>query len=122
VRFPEYVPVPLKAALLENAPAPLAAASAISDAPKGVAPSEASNAAMIAKGREIFNNTCAHCHGPDAVQSERRVNLRLLHHRYGDKMEDTFFCTVTHGRPDKGMPNWSGIFSTSDFEKIFAFL
>ncbi len=79
-------------------------------------------ATEIKEGREIFNGTCAHCHGPDAVQSERRINLRLLQHRYGDDMEQVFFTTVTHGRPAKGMPNWSGVFSHEDFIKIFAFL
>lgn len=82
----------------------------------------ASTANAAAEGREIFNSTCAHCHGPDAVQAERRINLRLLHHRYGDRMDEVFIYTVTHGRPDKGMPNWSGIIADEDFEKIKAFL
>jgi mono/diheme cytochrome c family protein len=30
----------------------------------------------ISAGRELFNGTCAHCHGPDAVQAEKRINLR----------------------------------------------
>ena len=75
-----------------------------------------------AEGREIFNGTCAHCHGPDAIQSERRINLRLLHHRYGDDLDDVFHTTVTKGRPAKGMPTWEGIFSEDDFAKILAFL
>ena len=79
-------------------------------------------AAAVKEGREIFNGTCAHCHGPDAVQSERRINLRLMRHRYGDRMDEVFFSTVTHGRPAKGMPNWSGVFTADDFKKILAFL
>jgi mono/diheme cytochrome c family protein len=77
---------------------------------------------MVKEGHEIFNGTCSHCHGPDAVQSVRKIDLRLLHHRYGDDMEETYHTTVTHGRPSKGMPNWSGVFSEDDFKKIFAFL
>lgn len=84
--------------------------------------SPAADAAQIAAGRELFNGTCAHCHGPDAVQSVRRINLRLLRHRYGDDMDQVFFTTVTHGRAAKGMPNWSGVFSDDDFHKILAFL
>ncbi|HTT09870.1 MAG TPA: transporter substrate-binding domain-containing protein [Burkholderiaceae bacterium] len=75
-----------------------------------------------AEGREIFNGTCAHCHGPDAVQAERRINLRLLKRRYGDDMAETFHTTVTKGRPAKGMPAWQGVFSEADFAKILAFL
>ena len=56
--------------------------------------------------------------GPDAVQGERRRNLRLLHHRYGDECDRLFMTTVTRGRVDKGMPNWSGVLTEEQFQKI----
>jgi mono/diheme cytochrome c family protein len=37
-------------------------------------------------------------------------------------MDEVFHTTVTHGRPDKGMPNWTGVFSEEDFSKILIFL
>ena len=76
----------------------------------------------IAEGHAIFNGTCSHCHGPDAVQSVRKIDLRLLHHRYGDTTATVFHETVTKGRPAKGMPNWSAVFSEDDFKKIYAYL
>ena len=76
----------------------------------------------IAAGRKLFNTTCAHCHGPDAVQGEQRRNLRMLRERYGDDFPKMFMHTVTHGRVSKGMPNWSGIISDEEFQKILAFL
>jgi ABC-type amino acid transport substrate-binding protein len=39
---------------------------------------------MIAEGKEVFNGICAHCHGPDAVMGQKRVDLRRLTLRYGD--------------------------------------
>ena len=84
--------------------------------------SAAPDPAKVAAGREVFNGTCAHCHGPDAAQSERRINLRLLQQRYGDKMDEVFHYTVTHGRIAKGMPNWTGVFTEDDFANILAFL
>jgi polar amino acid transport system substrate-binding protein len=93
-----------------------------SSAESGSAAPASADAARIREGTDLFNSTCAHCHGPDAVQAERRINLRLLHHRYGDGMDDMFFTTVTHGRPDKGMPNWSGVFTDDQFKAILAFL
>ena len=84
--------------------------------------SAAPDPAKVAAGREVFNGTCAHCHGPDAAQSERRINLRLLQHRYGEKMDEVFHYTVTHGRIEKGMPNWSGVFTEDDFANILSFL
>lgn len=76
----------------------------------------------ISAGKEIFNGTCAHCHGPDAIQSERRINLRLLHNRYGDDMRAKFWTTVHDGRPAKGMPAWKEVFTDDQFESIYAYL
>ena len=94
----------------------------LSESPEQTAARSAENAADVAAGRELFDGTCAHCHGPGAVTAERRINLRLLHRRYGDKMDETFLYTVTHGRPEKGMPNWTGGFSEEQFAQILAFL
>ncbi len=80
------------------------------------------SAEQVAAGHKLFNDNCAHCHGPDAIQGERRINLRLLHHRYGDDMDQVFMTTVTHGRMTKGMPNWSGILTDKQFDSILAFL
>jgi polar amino acid transport system substrate-binding protein len=77
---------------------------------------------LAALGRKLFNTNCAHCHGPDAVQGERRRDLRLLQHRYGDGFDQMFMNTVTQGRITKGMPNWSGILTDEQFEDILAFL
>jgi polar amino acid transport system substrate-binding protein len=82
----------------------------------------AESPALMAEGKEVFNGTCAHCHGPNAEQTERKIDLRLLHHRYGDGMEEMFFKTVTNGRPAKGMPSWKDVFTQEQFTAIFAFL
>ena len=76
----------------------------------------------VSDGRTLFNGTCNHCHGPDAVQSVHKIDLRLLQHRYGGDMDEVFHYTVTHGRLTKGMPNWSGVFTEDDFAKMLAFL
>jgi polar amino acid transport system substrate-binding protein len=78
--------------------------------------------ADIAEGQDVFNGICAHCHGPNAVQAERRIDLRLLRHRYGGKMDETYLDTVTKGRPAKGMPNWSEVLTTEQINKILVFL
>ncbi|HEX2939636.1 MAG TPA: transporter substrate-binding domain-containing protein [Rhodopila sp.] len=96
-----------------------AATPAESPAPATDAPP---NPADVAAGRKLFNDNCAHCHGPDAIQGEQRRNLRLLRQRYGNDMSQMFMTTVTHGRVKKGMPNWSGIISNEEFQKILAFL
>jgi ABC-type amino acid transport substrate-binding protein/cytochrome c5 len=109
-----------KRVLVTDDSAPPAPQTAASSSPMPAA-SEAMSADAAA-GQKIFNGTCGHCHGPDAVQSERRINLRLLRHRYGDNMDEVFLTTVTNGRPAKGMPVWKGVFTEDDFSKILAFL
>jgi polar amino acid transport system substrate-binding protein len=87
-----------------------------------VASTGSDDAAQVAAGHKLFNDNCSHCHGPDAIQGERRINLRLLRHKHGDEMDEVFITTVTHGRVTKGMPNWSGILTDDQFGKILAYL
>lgn len=98
------------------AAAPAAEQSASSAMPAGTTKGDA-----IA-GREVFNGTCAHCHGPDAIVEDRKINLRRLKRKYGDEMTEVFFTTVTHGRPAKGMPPWKEVFTGQDFVNILAYL
>lgn len=76
----------------------------------------------VTSGREIFNGTCAHCHGPDAVQSERHIDLRRLHKKYGDDMRDAYWKTVHEGRPSKGMPAWKEVFDDKQLNDVYAYL
>ena len=76
----------------------------------------------VAEGKEVFNGTCAHCHGPNAEQSVKKIDLRRLTLRYGDGAHNMFWKTVHEGRPTKGMPTWKGVFTDEQFTGIFAFL
>ena len=76
----------------------------------------------VSAGREVFNGTCAHCHGPDAVQAEERINLRLLKKRYGADMEATYWKTVHDGRPSKGMPAWKEVYGDDELRNVFVYL
>ncbi len=107
--------------------APAAPADAPQPAVENAAPTPpqepaASSEDRVREGKEAFNGTCAHCHGTNAEQAERKIDLRLLHHRYKESMEEMFFKTVTNGRPSKGMPAWKDVFTQDQFVSIFAFL
>jgi len=80
------------------------------------------DADRVTAGRSLFNQYCAHCHSPDAVSPDPPRDLRRLKRRYGEKMADVFYFTVTHGRADKGMPNWKGVLDDETLWTIFAFL
>ena len=118
-------PAPAPVAAPAPAAAPVALPTQVADTATANAPilfKPVTDAAGIEEGHKTFNGTCSHCHGPNAIQAVKRINLRLLHHRYGDKMDEVFSYTVTHGRPTKGMPNWTGAFTDEQFNQILGYL
>lgn len=78
--------------------------------------------AAVAAGRQLFNTNCSHCHGPNAASPDPRIDLRKLLKRYGEDMNETFDTTVHNGRPDKGMPAWKGVLSSSEITAIKTFV
>lgn len=83
---------------------------------------QAEDPARVQEGRSLFNQTCAHCHGPDAVTGLSERNLRHLNARYGTDMHDVFTSTVMNGRPDKGMPVWGEALDAKTIDAIYSFL
>jgi polar amino acid transport system substrate-binding protein len=114
-----------KYALAQGAPVLLAAAGA---QPLALAEgaedrrADPASAANLGKGKEIFNGTCAHCHGPNGVVEDRKINLRRLQLKYGEQLEQTYFTTVNGGRPSKGMPAWKEVFTQQDLADILGYL
>ena len=100
----------------------LAQATAIPAAASSNAAAPSAKPEAVNEGHEIFNGTCAHCHGPDAVQSERHIDLRQLKRRYGEDMRDKFWKTVHEGRPAKGMPAWNEVFDDKQLDSVYAYL
>src|SRR5262249_25814341 len=80
------------------------------------------DAGRAAAGRGLFNQYCAHCHGPNALSPDPPRDLRRLKRRYDENMASLFYFTVTHGRPDKGMPTWAGRLDDETLWTIFTFL
>lgn len=124
--FPLGTALPVARVDQADAPMWLAAAGPVfglfaqADVP-GVKP-PASNDAQALRGRELFNSTCAHCHGTDAASPEKRIDLRRLNKRYGDKVDTVFSITMQNGRPDKGMPIWKGVITDAEIGSIKTYL
>jgi len=78
--------------------------------------------ASIKEGQSLFNQICAHCHGPNAITGQSERNLRRLRIRYGNDMAEIYRSTVLHGRPDKGMPIWGEILDGKTIDMIYAYL
>ena len=77
---------------------------------------------LVPKGKTFFNVHCSHCHGPNAVQGERKRDLRRLSRRYKERMPAVFYKTVINGRPTKGMPPWKGVLEDEKLWTIYTFL
>ncbi len=115
---------PAAASPVAVAPAAAATAAPVvaQAAPSGAASGGSGEVGNVADGERTFNGTCSHCHGPNAVVADRKINLRRLKLKYGDDASEVFFKTVTAGRPEKGMPSWQAVFSHQDFVNIYAYL
>lgn len=82
----------------------------------------AGRADVVGEGRSLFTQYCSHCHGPNALQAERRRDLRRLNRRYGDQASSVYYETVINGRLDLGMPVWRGVLTDDVLWRIFTYL
>jgi ABC-type amino acid transport substrate-binding protein/mono/diheme cytochrome c family protein len=74
------------------------------------------------EAKSVFNNKCSHCHGANGASPVMERDLRKLTIRYKDEWKDVAFTTITKGRPDYGMPTWSGIIPDEEIKSIIEFL
>jgi mono/diheme cytochrome c family protein len=77
---------------------------------------------VVENGRSLFNQYCAHCHGPNAQQGERPRDLRRLKIRYEGDAISVFYTTINNGRVEKGMPVWKGVLSEEVMWQIYTYL
>jgi cytochrome c oxidase cbb3-type subunit 3 len=81
---------------------------------------EGAPAAAAERGRAIFKENCAACHGEDATggRGPDLIRSTLVRH---DKNSDLIGPVVTNGRVEKGMPAFSSL-TSSQITDIAAFL
>ncbi len=78
------------------------------------------NEAIIAKGKTIFANACAVCHGPDGkadTPTALSIKSRNFHQKEGWKKGNSFaqmFDTVTKGLPGTAMPPQEATLNPND--------
>jgi mono/diheme cytochrome c family protein len=77
---------------------------------------------LIRLGRSLFNQHCSHCHAPNAMSPEPTRDLRRLALRYGVRMRETAYATITVGRVDKGMPAWKDLLGEEGIQNVLGFL
>jgi polar amino acid transport system substrate-binding protein len=77
---------------------------------------------LIRVGRSVFNQHCSHCHAPNAMSAEPTRDLRRLTLRYGTKMREMAYATITVGRVEKGMPAWKDLLGEEAIQNVLGFL
>jgi ABC-type amino acid transport substrate-binding protein len=77
---------------------------------------------LIRLGRSLFNQHCSHCHAPNAMSPEPTRDLRRLALRYGSRMREMAYATITVGRVDKGMPAWRDLLGDEAIQNVLGFL
>jgi polar amino acid transport system substrate-binding protein len=107
--FPSAAPIPL------DAQPPGSGASSVHNPFRD-------DAAALAAGKSLFNQRCAHCHGPNAFNPEPSRDLRRLRIRHGDARAQIFFATVAGGRPAAGMPVWGDQLDADAIWKMWVFV
>ena len=81
-----------------------------------------SNNDVIETGNTLFLQKCAFCHGRDAGGGETGPDLTRSDLVKADVNGDKIGLVIRNGRPEKGMPNWTGVFSDEQFAQILSFL
>jgi cytochrome c len=74
----------------------------------------------VFSGYEMFNSYCFRCHGQDVTGSEIAPDLR--HSLNAGMTEQQFFSMAMAGRPEKGMPSWSGFLSAKEVKQVYEYV
>jgi cytochrome c oxidase cbb3-type subunit III len=100
-------------ATVQNAPKPAVAAAPV-DLEK-----MASDANVVAAGKDLFKTYCAACHGDNA---EGKIGPPLTPHqwKYGGDPE-SILTTIRNGRPG-GMPVWSKVMTDDKIQTVAAYV
>ncbi len=77
------------------------------------------DAAVVARGQSLFNDTCGFCHGVNAVSGGVIPDLRYMKPATREQFNDI----VLNGlRAARGMPPFAGVMSAEDVSAIHAYL
>ena len=81
-------------------------------------------AGSIAEGMAVYQAHCASCHGTPAADREvpRGSTLDLLGPRTARRSAGDLFWLITHGRPDRGMPEFGSLLGEAQRWHVINFL
>src|SRR5215210_4865448 len=80
------------------------------------------NAQAIDHGREIYNQTCTTCHGPDGAAGEMGPALGAPARRYAQGTDAQIFEAIKNGIAGTQMPPFGAQMSDDDIWKVAAYI
>jgi putative heme-binding domain-containing protein len=80
------------------------------------------NAQALDQGREIYNQTCTTCHGPDGAAGEMGPALGAPARRYAQGTDTQIFDAIKGGIPATQMPPFGGQLNDDDIWKVAAYI
>jgi putative heme-binding domain-containing protein len=80
------------------------------------------NAPAIDHGREIYNQTCTTCHGPDGAAGEMGPALGAPARRYAQGSDTQIFEAIKNGIPGTQMPPFGTQLGDDDIWKVAAYI
>jgi len=80
------------------------------------------NAQAVDQGREIYNQTCTTCHGPDGAAGEMGPALGAPARRYAQGTDAQIFEAIKNGIPATQMPPFGTQLSDDDVWKVAAYI
>jgi 6-phosphogluconolactonase len=80
------------------------------------------NAKAIDEGREIFNETCTTCHGPDGAAGEMGPALGAPARRYAQATDPQIFDAIKNGVPGTQMPPSRALLQDDAIWKVAAYI
>jgi cytochrome c oxidase cbb3-type subunit III len=93
-------------------------------APAGPPNPFAGNSQAIARGEQVYNQTCTSCHGPNGGAGE--IGPEIIHNLSvplrGELDDNQILDVIRDGAPGTAMPAWKGKLADDDILKIGAFL
>jgi cytochrome c6 len=79
--------------------------------------SEAFTVEQVARGQQVYNRTCVHCHGRNMVNAGTTTyDLR----RFPQDDPERFFNSVNNGVGN--MPSWKGRLEDADIQALWAYV
>lgn len=80
------------------------------------------NSQAIDEGREIYNQSCTTCHGPNGAAGEMGPALGAPARRYAQATDAHIFDAIKNGIPATPMPPFGGQLQDADILKVAAYI